>query len=157
LDVCPPTLIHCRVEEARQGLNPTVICRVPSGWVVLGDVQFLPGYSLLLPDPVVSDLNALTLVQRLIFLRDMSILGDALLTVTSAIRINYEILGNSEAALHAHVFPRYATEPEKKRHKPAWFYDWETAPQFDLERDKDLMVSLADAIAQIYAATSGNL
>jgi hypothetical protein len=48
-----PTLIHRRVETARQGNNPTVICRVPSGWVVLGDVQFLRGYSLLLPDPVV--------------------------------------------------------------------------------------------------------
>ncbi len=58
------TLIHRRVEAARQGSNPTVICRVRSGWVVLGDVQFLPGYSLLLPDPVVSDLNALTMSQR---------------------------------------------------------------------------------------------
>ena len=57
------TLIHRRVEEARQGINPAVICRVPSGWVVLGDVQFLHGYSLLLPDPVVPSLNALLLIR----------------------------------------------------------------------------------------------
>jgi diadenosine tetraphosphate (Ap4A) HIT family hydrolase len=140
------TLIHRRVEAARQRTNPTVICRVKSGWVVLGDVQFLPGYSLLLPDPVVADLNSLTRTQRIDFLQDMTILGDALLAVTGASRINYEILGNSEAALHAHVFPRYATEPEEKRRKPVWFYDWEGAVLFDEERDRQLMQKIAKAI-----------
>ena len=142
------TLIHRRVETARQGTNPTVICRVKSGWVVLGDVQFLPGYSLLLPDPVVSDLNALTMIQRLNFLQDMTILGDALLAVTGASRINYEILGNSEAALHSHVFPRYATEPEEKRQKPVWFYDWRSAIAFNAERDQPLMQEIAEAIGR---------
>jgi diadenosine tetraphosphate (Ap4A) HIT family hydrolase len=140
------TLIHRRVEAARQRTNPTVICRVKSGWIVLGDVQFLPGYSLLLPDPVVADLNSLTLTQRIDFLQDMTILGDALLAVTGASRINYEILGNSEAALHAHVFPRYATEPEEKRQKPVWFYDWKSAVSFDAERDRQLMQEIAKAI-----------
>lgn len=142
------TLIHRRVEAARQGTNPTVICRVKSGWIVLGDVQFLPGYSLLLPDPVVADLNALTMSDRLNFLQDMTILGDALLAVTGAARINYEILGNSEAALHAHVFPRYATEPEDKRQKPVWFYDWKSAVEFNVERDQQLMHEIAEAIGQ---------
>jgi diadenosine tetraphosphate (Ap4A) HIT family hydrolase len=142
------TLIHQRVEAARQGTNPTVICQVPSGWVVLGDVQFLRGYSLLLPDPVVPDLNALTMEQRLCFLQDMTVLGDALLAVTGAMRINYEILGNSEAALHAHLFPRYATEPEEKRSRPVWFYDRKNAPLFDPAQDRSLMEEIAAAIQQ---------
>ncbi len=142
------TLIHRRVEAARQGTNPTVICRVKSGWVVLGDVQFLPGYSLLLTDPVVADLNALTMIQRLNFLQDMTILGDALLAVKGASRINYEILGNKEAALHAHVFPRYAREPEEKRQKPVWFYDWKSAVAFDAGRDQQLMQEIAEAIGR---------
>ncbi|TVQ61882.1 MAG: hypothetical protein EA366_02885 [Spirulina sp. DLM2.Bin59] len=142
------TLIHRWVEEARQGINPAVICRVPSGWVVLGDVQFLQGYSLLLPDPVVPSLNALTIEQRIIFLQDMTVLGDALLEVTGAVRINYEILGNSEAALHAHVFPRFTTEPEEKRRKPVWFYDWNSAPPFDPKQDQQLMSKIAAAIKQ---------
>ena len=140
------TLIHRRVEAARQGTNPTVICRVSSGWVVLGDVQFLPGYSLLLPDPVVPDLNALTMADRITFLQDMTILGDALLAVTGAARINYEILGNREAALHAHVFPRFATEPEEQRQKPVWFYDWKSAPPFDAKQHQPLMHQIAAAI-----------
>jgi diadenosine tetraphosphate (Ap4A) HIT family hydrolase len=142
------TLIHRRVEEARQGINPAVICRVSSGWVVLGDVQFLQGYSLLLPDPVVPSLNALTMEQRIIFLQDMTVLGDALLEVTGAIRINYEILGNSETALHAHVFPRFATEPEEKQRKPVWFYDWKNAPPFDPKQDQQLMNKIAATIEQ---------
>ena len=142
------TLIHRRVKEAQQGINPTVICRVQSGWVVLGDVQFLPGYSLLLPDPVVPDLNALTMEDRVTFLQDMTILGDALLEVTGAVRINYEILGNSEAALHAHVFPRFATEPAEKRRKPVWFYDWKSAPPFDSKQNQQLMGKIAAAIKQ---------
>jgi hypothetical protein len=72
------TLIHQRVEAARAGTNPTVICRMPSGWAVLGDAQFLRGYSLLLADPVVADLNSLDEERRRLFLRDMAILGDAL-------------------------------------------------------------------------------
>jgi diadenosine tetraphosphate (Ap4A) HIT family hydrolase len=144
-----PTLIHRRVEAARQGNNPTVVCRMRSGWVVLGDVQFLRGYSLLLPDPVVPDLNTLSGNQRHQFLQDMAILGDVLLEVTGADRINYEILGNSEAALHAHVFPRYAIEPESLRQKPVWFYDWDNASKFNLERDQPLMNEIAQSIKRL--------
>ncbi len=133
------TLIHERVEMCRNGTNPKTICRVSSGWVVIGDVQFLPGYSLLLPDPVVPDLNALDIPDREVFLREVSIVGDALLEVTNSYRINYEILGNTEAALHAHIFPRYKSEPDELRRRPAWFYDWGNALEFDEKRDRELM------------------
>jgi diadenosine tetraphosphate (Ap4A) HIT family hydrolase len=142
------TLIHQRVEAARAGTNPTVICRMPSGWAVLGDAQFLRGYSLLLADPVVSDLNALDEERRRLYLRDMAILGDALLETTDAYRINYEILCNTEPALHAHVLPRYQTEPEALRRGPVWFYDqaFQQSIPFDANRDKELMERVADAI-----------
>ena len=103
--------IHRFVEQARRGELPRVIARVMSGWAVLGDPQILPGYCLLLPDPVVPDLNALRGSERQQFLDDMARLGDAVLAVTGAERINYEILGNVEPALHAHVIPRSAREP----------------------------------------------
>jgi len=111
---------------------------------VLGDVQFLPGYSLLLPDPVVTDPNHLNEAQRKAFFYEMSLVGDALLSVTDAVRINYEMLGNLEPALHAHIFPRYLTEPEDLRLKPVWFYDWESAPSFDLDRDRRIMEAIRD-------------
>jgi diadenosine tetraphosphate (Ap4A) HIT family hydrolase len=119
-----------------------------SGWAVLCDVQFLRGYSILLADPVASDLNALDKQGRMQYLLDMTILGDALLEVTGAYRINYEILGNSEPALHAHVIPRYTNEPESLRNGPAFFYDkaYRESIRFDYGRDQELMEQISNAI-----------
>ena len=139
-----PTLIHQRVAEANAGTNPKVIARMKSGWAVLGDAQFLRGYCLLLPDPVVAHLNDLNGETRQQFLDDMAALGDAVLAVTGAVRINYEMLGNLEPALHAHVFPRYADEPENLRTKAVWLYPqsaWEETA-FGIERDQAVMEAI---------------
>jgi diadenosine tetraphosphate (Ap4A) HIT family hydrolase len=68
--------------------------------------------------------------------------------VTGAYRINYEILGNSEAALHAHIFPRYQSEAAQLRKHPAWFYDWNSAPRFDPDKNQPLMSKIADYLRQ---------
>src|SRR6185436_2929696 len=121
------TAIHRQVEEARAGNLARVIARLPSGWAVLGDPQILPGYCLLLPDPVVAQLNDLSGTARQQFLEDMARLGDAVLSVTDAERVNYEILGNVEPALHAHVIPRYSWEIAETRRRPVWLHDWDNA------------------------------
>ena len=139
-------LITERVEAARRGDNPKVIRRMPSGWAVIGDAQFLEGYCLLLPDPVVPTLNDLKGDARAAFLRDMAILGDAILEVTGAVRINYEMLGNLEPELHAHCFPRFDTEDHSLRTKPVWFYDWENAPKFDPDQHRPLMQRIREAL-----------
>lgn len=143
------TLIHQRVAEAQRGENPKVICKMPSGWAVISDKQILPGYILLLSDPVVPSLNEMDRDAQAQFLLDMAILGDALLEVTGAARINYEILGNSEKALHAHIIPRYHTEPDDLRRGPVWFYDMAASPDFDPSRDQPLMNKIAAAVARI--------
>jgi len=61
-------------------------------------------------------------------------------------RINYEILGNSEPELHAHVFPRYATESPELRRLPAWFYDWAAAPRYVPEAHPGLRDALRSAL-----------
>lgn len=125
------TAVHAWVERARAGQLPGCLGRMASGWAMLGERQVLTGYCLLLPDPVVPHLNALEGPARARFLEDMARLGDAVLAVTGAVRINYEMLGNLEPALHAHVLPRYAGEPPELRTRPVWFYDWEAAPRYD--------------------------
>ena len=50
----------------------------------------------------------------------MALVGDALLEVTGAYRINYAILGNTDPALHAHIVPRFLTEPDEYRKGPPW-------------------------------------
>lgn len=108
----------------------------------MGQKQVLRGYSLLLPDPVVPHLNALTRAARDQFMADLGRLGDAVLAATGALRINYAIFGNLEPALHAHVHPRYADEPEAMRTSNPWSYDWSAAPPFDAASHADLRDSI---------------
>ena len=136
------TLIHKYVEECRAGTLERCIGRMKSGWAVVGDPQIREGYCLLYPDPVVKDLNELMGPHRIQFMSDMAHLGDAVLTVTGADRINYEILGNMEPALHVHVIPRSASESEIIRTKPIWLDDWEIAPRFDKSLHGDLLKRL---------------
>ena len=143
-----PTLIHKRVALAHEGKNPYVITKLKSGWVVIGDVQPLDGYCLLLADPVVADLNVLDEAHRIQYLLDMARIGDALLKATTAYRINYETWGNGEAALHTHIMPRYLSEPDEKRKYPACTkYDWKTARPFDPDKDSIFIQKMRDLLA----------
>jgi hypothetical protein len=48
-----------RIASAERGENPAVLLRMPSGFAVMGDTQFLPGYCLLLAAPKVAHLTDL--------------------------------------------------------------------------------------------------
>ena len=45
------------------------------------------------------------------FFKEVSIYAKALKKVTKAIKINYEIHGNSLPHLHLHLYPRYRIDP----------------------------------------------
>ena len=140
------TAIHRRVAACRAGRDATRIARLPSGWAVLGDPQVLRGYCLLLPDPVVPHLNAMSSVTQQAFLADMARLGEAVLRVTGAVRINYAMFGNLEPALHAHVFPRFTDEPATLATAHPWAYDWKAAPGFDVAQHGALLRCLQDEL-----------
>jgi diadenosine tetraphosphate (Ap4A) HIT family hydrolase len=144
----PPdaTAIHRRVASLRDGRDPTVLARLASGWAVLGDPQVIEGYCLLLPDPVVPHLNALAGADRARFLEDMARLGDAVLSVTGAVRINYAMFGNVEPALHAHVFPRRLDEPPALVTAHPWAWDWGSAPAFHATHHGPLQSRLRAAL-----------
>jgi diadenosine tetraphosphate (Ap4A) HIT family hydrolase len=118
------------VDGCRAANYPAAVTRLRSGWVVMGERQVLAGYCLLLPDPVVPHLNALPSELRAQFLSDMAMIGDTLLATTQALRVNYAIYGNVDPALHAHIFPRHATEPEATRTAQPWALDWNAAPGY---------------------------
>jgi diadenosine tetraphosphate (Ap4A) HIT family hydrolase len=126
----PTTAIHGMVDRCRTADYPAAVARLRSGWVVMGERQVLTGYCLLLPDPVVPHLNALSGDLRGQFLADMAAVGDVLMAVTAALRINYAMFGNVEPALHAHIFPRHATESAATRKAHPWALDWDAAPTY---------------------------
>jgi diadenosine tetraphosphate (Ap4A) HIT family hydrolase len=136
------TAIHRRVAACRAGTDPTCIVRLGSGWAVLGDPQVLRGYCLLLPDPVVPHLQALSPAGQQAFLADMARLGQAVYEELRPVRINYALFGNVEPALHAHVLPRYSDEPAHLVQAHPWNYDWSAAPGFDAARDRPLLEAL---------------
>ena len=96
-----------------------------------------------------------TLIARLpsgwAVLADAALLGDALLAVTGATRINCAIFGNLEAALHVHVVPRYAHESAELCTAQPWDYDWNAAPRFDAQRDALLLSQLRTQLARLMA------
>ena len=57
----------------------------------------------------------------------MALLGEAVEKACRAAdpgfrRLNFEILGNTDEFLHAHVWPRYDWEPADRVKKPVWLY-----------------------------------
>lgn len=148
----PPTAIHAMVDRCRAGDYPAAVARLRSGWVILGERQVLNGYCLLLPDPVVPHLNALPEEVRAQFLSDMAAVGDALLAGTACLRINYAIFGNVEPALHAHIFPRYAAEPEAARTAQPWALDWAGAPAYSDALHGELKQRLGRQLSRVSSA-----
>ena len=107
---------HNRIVSCKNGTNPTLITELKSGYVVIGDTQFLPGYCVLLYKDNITSLNDLDINERKQFLIDMTLVGDAIKEVYNPYKINYEILGNLDEFVHAHIFPRYEWEGENVKH-----------------------------------------
>lgn len=125
-----------------------VVARMKSGFAVIGDTQcVLLGY------PRVTGLNDLPAGARVDFLLDMSLVGDAIMSVCKPARVNYEILGNTDAFLHAHIFPRYHWEEESRRRAPVWLYPgdrWVLADyQYDEARHGEFKSRLTVALAKV--------
>ncbi|GHH42978.1 HIT family protein [Streptomyces candidus] len=121
-----------RIGSALRGENPSVLRRLDAGFAVIGDVQFLPGYSVLLTDdPAVERLSDLPRARRSAFLSDMDRLGEAVERACGRLdpafrRVNLEILGNTDGFLHAHVWPRFDWEPADVVRMPVWLYPRES-------------------------------
>lgn len=117
-----------RVQAAIDGRNPTVLAELDASFAVIGDVQFLPGYALALTKiPGVDRLSDLPRSERLRYLADVDLVATAVERVCSARdggyrRVNVEILGNTDAFLHAHIWPRYEWEPAHIVGKAVWLY-----------------------------------
>jgi diadenosine tetraphosphate (Ap4A) HIT family hydrolase len=132
--------------------NPKLLLRMKSGFAVMGDTQFLPGYSLLLAYPEAGQLNDLHGATRDQFLRDMAALGDAVKSATGADRINYSIYGNLDPFLHAHVWPRYTWEDDDVRTLPPFNYPASirehAANLFDMGKHSGLLRKIREALQQ---------
>lgn len=117
-----------RIRAAHEGTNPAVLARLPEAFAVIGDVQWLPGYSVLLTDdPTITQLSDLPRERRLRYLESVERLAGAVQRACTLAdgqfrRVNIEILGNTDPFLHTHIWPRYGWEPDELRGRPVWLY-----------------------------------
>jgi diadenosine tetraphosphate (Ap4A) HIT family hydrolase len=138
-----------------------VMGELASGWAVIGDSQFLPGYSLLVSrHREAQKLSDLTREQRIQFLSDLDLLATAVERACeqkdpSLRRVNIEILGNNDHYVHAHVFPRYEWEGPRAT-DPVWLYG-EDHWAHDLHAYKPghepLRAAIAETLAQLTDVT----
>lgn len=112
-------LICERIEMIKQGTNPYFVIELETGYVVIGDHQHFKGYTLFLCKEHITELHNLSHNVKIKYLEEMSIVAEAVYNVFKPEKMNYELLGNGDAHVHWHLFPR--TEGDTPQRGPVWW------------------------------------
>lgn len=84
-----------------------IIAELETSWVTMQESAPLPGYVCLVSRTHVVDLHELSGEVAEGSMRDAQRVSKAISAATGAVKLNYEIHGNSLPHLHMHFFPRY--------------------------------------------------
>ncbi len=90
-----------------RGEPPDVVATLETSWVTMQEAAPIRGYACLVSRVHAVELHDLDDATAMAFMRDACKLSGALAAVTGAVKLNYEIHGNSLPHLHMHFFPRY--------------------------------------------------
>lgn len=113
-------MICDRINLIQAHKNSNFITELKACYVVFGDHQFYPGYTLILSKEHKTELYYLQKSVQKQFLWEMAVVAKAVANVFNPIKMNYELLGNAEAHLHWHLYPRHSNDPDPAR--PIWAY-----------------------------------
>lgn len=118
-------LVCDRINMIKSGSNPYFVKELQTGYVVIGDHQHFKGYTLFLYKHHKTELFQLDMAERTAFLREMSVVAEAVSKAFGAQKMNYELLGMGDSHLHWHLFPRaYGDLGEYgiNGNGPVWWY-----------------------------------
>ena len=87
------------------------IVELPNSWLSAEPVDCLKGACHLVAKKHVLELYELNDAELLAYMKEAQLCARALKTVTNAVKINYEIHGNTVPHLHMHLYPRYKDDP----------------------------------------------
>lgn len=123
-------LVCDRIEMIKDGTNPYFVRELDTGYVVLGDHQHFRGYTLFLykRHGDKTELFHLDMPEREAFLREMTVVAEAVSRAFHAEKMNYELLGMGDNHLHWHLFPRFGGdigEYGNRGRGPVWWYPME--------------------------------
>jgi len=113
-----PCGICAMIERIRAGSFPDFVAELPRSWMILGDAQFYRGYCVLFAKRHVTEPHLMPRGEAHELLDEILAAGRAISSVTGALKLNYECLGNQEPHVHWHIFPRYADDA--MRLQPVW-------------------------------------
>jgi diadenosine tetraphosphate (Ap4A) HIT family hydrolase len=91
----------------RSGEPMDVVAGLEASWVTMQEAAPVRGYVCLVSQIHAVDLHDLPATAAAAFMRDARLTSMVLSAITGAVKLNYEIHGNSLPHLHMHFFPRY--------------------------------------------------
>jgi diadenosine tetraphosphate (Ap4A) HIT family hydrolase len=106
------------IARIRSGTFDDLVAELPSSYLILGDAQFYRGYCVMLAKRHATELFLMPTDEARALLDDMRLTAEAIAAATGPWKMNYECLGNQEAHIHWHLFPRY--ESDELRTSPVW-------------------------------------
>src|SRR5690606_354378 len=92
-----------------------IIASLDAGWLTMSERAPMRGYVCLVSRTHAVELHDLAVAEAEAFMRDVHRVSRALSAVTGAVKLNYEIHGNTLPHLHMHFFPRYVGDPFEGR------------------------------------------
>lgn len=107
-----------RIAQIDRQENPFFVAEMRAGYVVVGDSQRFPGYTLFLCRWPVHELHELPAADADLFLQEMRLVAAAVWRAFSPEKLNVEMLGNGDPHLHCHIFPRRTSDGVKG---PVWW------------------------------------
>lgn len=100
------------LDAVEAGQHAGFVASLRTGTVVVSPVsQYHRGYSLFVSRTCVPELHDMPERRRVEFLREMSLVTEAMWRAFRPRKLNYELLGNSVAHLHWHLLPRHKGDP----------------------------------------------
>ncbi len=91
----------------RQTVRPDFVASLESSWLAMPQSAAVRGYVCLVSQTHAVELHDLPEATCAAFMRDVRHVSRALLAATGAVKLNYEIHGNTIPHVHLHFFPRY--------------------------------------------------
>jgi diadenosine tetraphosphate (Ap4A) HIT family hydrolase len=83
------------------------VAELEASWVMMGEDAPIRGYVWLAFRRHAIELHDLSEAEGAAFMRDVQRVSRAVAAVTGAVKLNYEVHGNTVPHLHMHIFPRY--------------------------------------------------
>ena len=140
-----------RIELIKQGRNPHFVKELETGYVVIGDGQYFKGYTLFLAKEHVTELHQMEYETKIKFLEEMSIVQEAVAKAFQAEKMNIELLGNGDAHVHWHLFPRKAGDMKGYGHNgrgPVWWVPWEEMSSEEYQPKENDLLQLVNRLKE---------